>query len=54
MTWLFELEYRFLPAASLAMIAITIAAVTLVGMVASVGILRSRPINFLRLQTENE
>ncbi len=54
MTWLFELEYRFLPAASLAMIAITIAAVTLVGMVASIGILRSRPINFLRLQTENE
>ncbi len=54
MTWLFELEYRFLPDASLAMIAITIAAVMLVGMVASVGILRSRPINFLRLQTENE
>ncbi len=54
MTWLFELEYRFLPDASVAMIAITIAAVMLVGMVASIGILRSRPINFLRLQTENE
>lgn len=54
MTWLFELEYRFLLDASLAMIAITIAAVMLVGMVASMGILRSRPINFLRLQTENE
>jgi putative ABC transport system permease protein len=54
MTWLFELEYRFLPLASLAMIATTIAAVTLVGMVASIGILHSRPINFLRMQTENE
>ena len=54
MTWLFELEYRFLPLASLAMIATTIAAVTLVGMVASIGILHSRPINFMRMQTENE
>ena len=54
MTWLFELDYQFLPGASMAMVAITIVAVTLVGMAASIGILRSRPINFLRLQTENE
>lgn len=54
MTWLFELDYQFLPGASVAMVAITIAAVTAVGMVASIGILRSRPIAFLRLQTENE
>ncbi|MFO7632139.1 MAG: FtsX-like permease family protein, partial [Caldilinea sp.] len=54
MTWLFELDYQFLSGASVAMVAITIAAVTAVGMVASIGILRSRPIAFLRLQTENE
>ena len=54
MTYLFKLEYQFLPGASLGMVGITVAGVLLVGMVASVGILRSRPINFLRLQTENE
>jgi len=54
MTWLFELDYRFLPNASLAMVAITIAAVMLVGMVASISILHRRPIHFLRLQTEDE
>ncbi len=54
MTYLFELDYQFLPGASLAMVGITVGAVLLVGMVASIGILRSRPINFLRLQTENE
>ena len=54
MTWLFELDYRFLPSASLAMVAITIATVMLVGMVASISILHSRPIHFLRLQTEDE
>ncbi|MBP8293433.1 MAG: FtsX-like permease family protein, partial [Caldilineaceae bacterium] len=54
MTYLFELDYQFLPGASLGMVAMTVAAVLLVGMVASVGILRSRPIVYLRMQTENE
>ena len=54
MTYLFELDYQFLPAASLGMVAMTVAAVLLVGMAASVSILRSRPIVYLRMQTENE
>ena len=52
--YLFKLEYQFLPGPSLAMVGITVGLVLLVGMVAATGILRSRPINFLRLQTENE
>ncbi len=54
LTYLFELEYQFLLTASLAMVALTVAAVLLVGMVAAIGILRSRPIVYLRMQTENE
>ncbi len=54
MTYLFELDYQFLVAASAWMVLLTVAAVTTVGMGASVGILRSRPINYLRMQTENE
>ena len=54
LTYLFELDYQFLPGASLGMVAMTVAAVLLVGMAASVGILRSRPIVYLRMQTENE
>ena len=53
-TRLFDLDYRPFVGASLGMVLITIVLVTLVGMLASVSILRSKPIQFLREQTEEE
>ncbi len=53
-TRLFELDFRpFLPA-SVAMVLATMVLVTLVGMLASISILRSKPIRILREQTEEE
>jgi putative ABC transport system permease protein len=51
---LFELAYAPLPAASALLVAFTVVAVTAVSMAASTGILRSRPIVFLRQQGEDE
>ncbi len=53
-TQLLELDYRPFAAASIAMVLITILLVTAVGMLASVSILRSKPIQFLREQAEEE
>ncbi len=53
-TRLFDLDFRPFIAASAAMVAITIFLVTGVGMLASVSILRSKPIIFLREQAEEE
>jgi putative ABC transport system permease protein len=53
MKYLFEMEYRVMAGASVAMVLFTIVAVTAVGMAASVDILRSRPIVFLRQQGED-
>lgn len=54
MKYLFELDYRVYAGYSAFMVAATVAAVTLVGMTASIGILRSRPIAYLRQQGEEE
>lgn len=54
MTFFFELDYQPYLAASAVLVLATVAAVTLVGMGASVTILRSRPIVFLRQQGEEE
>ncbi|MEZ4613880.1 MAG: FtsX-like permease family protein, partial [Caldilineaceae bacterium] len=50
-TRLFDLDFRPFWGASLLMVGITMLLVTLVGMAASVSILRSKPIMFLREQT---
>jgi putative ABC transport system permease protein len=52
--YLFELEYRIYVDYSVFMVVATVAAVVLVGMTASIGILRSRPIAYLRQQGEEE
>lgn len=54
MTYLFELDYAALPLASLSMVLATVVAVTLVGLGASTGILRSKPIIYLRQQGDEE
>ncbi len=54
MKYLFELRYQPFPWASILLVLATVIAVTVVGMAASVGILRSRPIIFLRQQGEEE
>lgn len=54
MIYLFELDYQPFPLPSLLLIVLTVLAVTTVGMAASLGILRSRPIIFLRQQGEEE
>jgi len=53
-TRVFELDYRPFVLPSVVMVIITIVLVTAVGMGASVSILRSKPIQFLRAQTEEE
>lgn len=53
-TRLFDLDFRPFILPSIAMVLLTMALVTLVGMAASISILRSRPIRFLREQTEEE
>ncbi|MCB0131992.1 MAG: FtsX-like permease family protein, partial [Caldilineaceae bacterium] len=53
-TRLFELSFRPFWGASLVMVIATMALVTLVGMLASLSILGSKPIQFLREQTEEE
>ncbi|MEZ4717318.1 MAG: FtsX-like permease family protein [Caldilineaceae bacterium] len=53
-TRLFDLDFRPFWGASLLMVGITMLLVTLVGMAASVSILRSKPIMFLREQTGEE
>jgi putative ABC transport system permease protein len=53
-TRLFELDFRPFLLPSAVMVLITILLVTTVGMLASVSILRSKPIQFLREQTEEE
>lgn len=53
-TRLFELDFRPFWGASVLMVVVTMLLVTLVGMAASVSILRSKPIMFLRGQTEEE
>ncbi len=53
-TRLFELDYRPFAGASVVMVLTTMLLVTAVGMAASVSILRSKPIQFLREQTEEE
>ncbi len=54
MKYLFELDYQPFPIPSVLLVAFTVLAVTLVGMGASLGILRSRPILILRQQGEEE
>jgi len=54
MKYLFELDYRAFALESVALVLLTVVTVTLVGMVASVGILRSRPIIYLRQQSGEE
>ena len=53
-TRLLELDYRPFVGASAVMVLATMLLVTAVGMAASVSILRSKPIQFLREQTEEE
>ena len=53
-TRLLELDYRPFLGASVVMVLATMLLVTAVGMAASVSILRSKPIQFLREQTEEE
>ena len=53
-TRLFELDYRPFAGASAVMVLATMLLVTAVGMAASVSILRSKPVQFLRAQTEEE
>jgi putative ABC transport system permease protein len=54
MIYLFEFDYTAFPAASALLVVLTVLAVTVVGMGASISILRSRPILFLRQQGEEE
>ena len=54
MKYLFELDYQPFPFPSVLLVALTVLAVTAVGMGASIGILRSRPILLLRQQGEEE
>jgi putative ABC transport system permease protein len=54
MKYLFELDYQPFLVPTLLLIVLTVLAVTAVGMGASLGILRSRPILFLRQQGEEE
>ncbi len=54
MKYLFELDYQPFPIPSVLLVVLTVLAVTAVGMGASLGILRSRPILFLRQQGEEE
>ncbi len=49
---IFKIDYRFYPAQSLLMVAATMLMVVIVGMSASVSILRQRPMAVLREQTE--
>ena len=53
-TRVFDLDYQPFIAASVGMVVVTMLLVTAVGMAASVSILRSKPIQFLRAQTEEE
>jgi putative ABC transport system permease protein len=54
MKYLFELGYQPFPLPSVLLVVLTVLAVTAVGMGASISILRSRPILFLRQQGEEE
>ena len=54
MKYLFELDYQPFPIPTVLLVVLTVLAVTAVGMGASLGILRSRPILFLRQQGEEE
>jgi len=54
MKYLFELDYQPFPLPSVLLVTLTVLGVTAVGMGASLGILRSRPILFLRQQGEEE
>jgi putative ABC transport system permease protein len=54
MKYLFELDYQPFPLPSVLLVVLTVLAVTAVGMGASISILRSRPIVFLRQQGEEE
>jgi putative ABC transport system permease protein len=54
MKYLFELDYQPFALPSALLVLFTMLAVTLVGMGASISILRSRPIVFLRQQGEEE
>ncbi len=54
MKYLFELDYQPFALPSVLLVVLTVVAVTAVGMAASISILRSRPIIFLRQQGEEE
>jgi putative ABC transport system permease protein len=54
MKYLFELDYQPFALSSVLLVVLTVLAVTAVGMAASISILRSRPILFLRQQGEEE
>jgi putative ABC transport system permease protein len=54
MKYLFELDYQPFALPSILLVVLTVIAVTAVGMAASISILRSRPIIFLRQQGEEE
>ena len=52
--WFFEIEYHPAAGSSLLLVALTMLLVTTVGLLASVSILRSKPITYLREQTAEE
>jgi len=52
--WVFEIEYHPAAGSSLLLVALTMLLVTTVGLLASLSILRSKPITYLREQTAEE